>query len=465
MCLVITLGVKCLGSRSIYSSLKTRTTAQGGITHRSYLFFKVAFFAYCHSFSSPTGPVFRSPPTLVSSQTEMHSKLLVLGALPMLAFARAYPPLLRGRTEGGYGDGGYVGTPVKTCEDIEQQTCGDGCVPVDYTCCPTQEGACAPGFNCQLGDNDEYGCCPDGQECVGDGGAITTTFSTPLPTSSVPAYEEEPTPTDEVEEPPLTTAPAEDTEPTSTAPVEEPEPTVTSTLIDEDLPTATASDSYEPSATATQEPDSTLTSGDSATATEEPATTGPTVTGTLTGSLTDPITTSTSNSPVNSTSSSHLTTAPTSYTTSTIYTTTIQTITSCAPTVPSCPAGSGSVVIVTKTIAVSTTICPVTPTPIPTSKQPILPPVKPTYGCSQGVGHHCPHPTSPTNTQTTSSQPWGTAPAGYTGIYTGPLPTTTLGGASTTSRVPVTAGAGKGVQGASWIGGVMAAFAVFGLIL
>ncbi|KAK0701142.1 hypothetical protein B0T21DRAFT_300784, partial [Apiosordaria backusii] len=136
----------------------------------------------------------------------MHSKLLVLGALPILAFARAYPPLLRGRTagghtDGGYTDGGYVETPVKTCEDIEQQTCGDGCVPVDYTCCPTQEGACAPGFECQLGDNDEYGCCPEGEECVGDGGAITTSFSAPLPTSTAPAYEEEPTPTDDVEQP------------------------------------------------------------------------------------------------------------------------------------------------------------------------------------------------------------------------------------------------------------------------
>ncbi|KAK0672112.1 hypothetical protein QBC41DRAFT_314236 [Cercophora samala] len=430
---------------------------------------------------SPAGPVFRFAYIRFLDRSKMHSRFLVLGALPMLAMARAYPPLLRGRT-----DGGYVTNPVKTCEDIKQQTCGDGCVPVEYTCCPTEEGACAPGFDCQLGDNDEYGCCPEGQECVGNGGSITTTFSTPLPTSSAPAYEEEPLPTDVVEEPepsptevveepeptptevidepeptptdvveeptstepaeePLTTEPAEDTEPTSTESVDEPEPTVTSTLVESDLPTVTASDSFEPSATSTQESDTSRTDEPSATTTEEP------VTATPIGTLTSLSTT--------------LTSLPTSYTTSTIYTTTLVTITSCAPTVPC----NGSPTVVTKTIPLTTTVCPVTPsvTPTGTTKLPILPPVKPTYGCSQGVGHHCPRPTSAVITKTATPQEPITVPGGghmYTGIYTGYLPTTTGQAASSTSR-PVTAGAGKGVQAAGWVGGAVAGFAVLGLAL
>jgi hypothetical protein len=54
-------------------------------------------------------------------------------------------------------------------------------------------------------------------------------------------------------------------------------------------------------------------------------------------------------------------------TTSTVFTTSVQTITSCAPEVPDCPA-KGSTAVVTVTVPVSTTICPVTETltePIP----------------------------------------------------------------------------------------------------
>jgi hypothetical protein len=55
--------------------------------------------------------------------------------------------------------------------------------------------------------------------------------------------------------------------------------------------------------------------------------------------------------------------------TSTVFTTTIETITSCAPEVPDCP-GAGQTTVVTHTVAISTTICPVTetitPTPEPT---------------------------------------------------------------------------------------------------
>lgn len=75
-------------------------------------------------------------------------------------------------------------------------------------------------------------------------------------------------------------------------------------------------------------------------------------------------------------------TITTSYdSTSTVFTTSTQTITSCAPTVPDCPANS--VVTTVVTVAVSTTICPVTETlttieGVPTSS------VQPGNGSSEG---------------------------------------------------------------------------------
>ncbi|KAI0384511.1 hypothetical protein F5Y04DRAFT_248491 [Hypomontagnella monticulosa] len=70
----------------------------------------------------------------------------------------------------------------------------------------------------------------------------------------------------------------------------------------------------------------------------------------------------------NGTSSTEVTSSATSssysvtsyLTTSTVFTTSVQTVTSCAPTVPNCPAGS--TVLTTVTVPVSTTICPVTET-------------------------------------------------------------------------------------------------------
>ncbi|PGH30837.1 hypothetical protein GX50_06380 [[Emmonsia] crescens] len=50
------------------------------------------------------------------------------------------------------------------------------------------------------------------------------------------------------------------------------------------------------------------------------------------------------------------------YTTSTIYTTAYETVTSCPPSVPSCPAG-GYPTVITRTIPISTTVCPVEPEP------------------------------------------------------------------------------------------------------
>lgn len=49
--------------------------------------------------------------------------------------------------------------------------CGETCIPSTYTCCPDKLGGCNADEQCQMGDNDEYGCCPEGEICSGDGGA------------------------------------------------------------------------------------------------------------------------------------------------------------------------------------------------------------------------------------------------------------------------------------------------------
>ncbi|CZR56585.1 uncharacterized protein PAC_06474 [Phialocephala subalpina] len=92
----------------------------------------------------------------------------------------------------------------------------------------------------------------------------------------------------------------------------------------------------------------------------------------------------------------HSSTSGISYTTSTIYSTNSYTITSCPPTVKSCPYGSTT----TATISVSTTICPVTlATPAPPSGT--TPTVSP-----------------PATTQTTTFPP---PPPSATNTYTTPL--------------------------------------------
>lgn len=57
-----------------------------------------------------------------------------------------------------------------TCESGDV-ACGDTCIPESYTCCPDKLGGCKADEECQMGDNDEYGCCPEGEICSGDGGA------------------------------------------------------------------------------------------------------------------------------------------------------------------------------------------------------------------------------------------------------------------------------------------------------
>lgn len=56
---------------------------------------------------------------------------------------------------------------------LAMSECGDGCIPIGYTCCPGGEGGCGLAETCVLGSNDEYGCCPIGRRCIGEGGVST----------------------------------------------------------------------------------------------------------------------------------------------------------------------------------------------------------------------------------------------------------------------------------------------------
>ncbi|KAI2319766.1 hypothetical protein LOZ00_002063, partial [Ophidiomyces ophidiicola] len=84
-----------------------------------------------------------------------------------------------------------------------------------------------------------------------------------------------------------------------------------------------------------------------------------------------------------------------SMSTSTVFTTSLVTVTSCAPSIPNCPAESKTPIVVTSTIAISTTLCPVTVTPgVPTPGQPGQP-GQPTPGQPGQPGQSSPGPNQP----------------------------------------------------------------------
>ncbi|KAK1981395.1 hypothetical protein LZ30DRAFT_782087 [Colletotrichum cereale] len=64
------------------------------------------------------------------------------------------------------------------CSESGRKACGDGCVPLTYTCCPDQLGGCPLSSTCWLGTNGAYGCCPIGRRCTGPGGVDTLPGST-----------------------------------------------------------------------------------------------------------------------------------------------------------------------------------------------------------------------------------------------------------------------------------------------
>ncbi|OCL12437.1 hypothetical protein AOQ84DRAFT_275388, partial [Glonium stellatum] len=49
-----------------------------------------------------------------------------------------------------------------------------GCIEATWTCCADRTGGCSPSEYCSLGDNGEYGCCPNDEICDGPGSAVTT---------------------------------------------------------------------------------------------------------------------------------------------------------------------------------------------------------------------------------------------------------------------------------------------------
>lgn len=103
------------------------------------------------------------------------------------------------------------------CSELNLKGCGDACIPLSYTCCPSGEGGCPATAYCDLISDGEYGCCPRGEVCVGGGGvqtSITTIYST---------TQEEPTDYPEPEEPEPEEPEPEEPEPEEPEP-EEPEP-------------------------------------------------------------------------------------------------------------------------------------------------------------------------------------------------------------------------------------------------
>ncbi|KAF7543654.1 hypothetical protein G7Z17_g10563 [Cylindrodendrum hubeiense] len=59
------------------------------------------------------------------------------------------------------------------CSETGQKECGNGCIDSSWTCCPSGAGGCPSDATCYLGTNGEYGCCPEGTTCGGEGGAST----------------------------------------------------------------------------------------------------------------------------------------------------------------------------------------------------------------------------------------------------------------------------------------------------
>ncbi|GKT51462.1 uncharacterized protein ColSpa_11643 [Colletotrichum spaethianum] len=111
----------------------------------------------------------------------MLKKLLVL-ALSASALAADAVPVFNKRQA----------VPIP-CSESSRKACGDGCIPLTYTCCPDQQGGCPLSSTCWLGTDGAYGCCPIGRRCTGPGGVDTqpgsTVSSTIFFTESVPDEE------------------------------------------------------------------------------------------------------------------------------------------------------------------------------------------------------------------------------------------------------------------------------------
>jgi len=66
------------------------------------------------------------------------------------------------------------------CADQNLKDCGTGCIQLDWTCCPSRAGGCPPTAYCEVGTNQQYGCCPNGSICNGEGGGTTRADTTTI---------------------------------------------------------------------------------------------------------------------------------------------------------------------------------------------------------------------------------------------------------------------------------------------
>ncbi|RYP69957.1 hypothetical protein DL771_005748 [Monosporascus sp. 5C6A] len=138
--------------------------------------------------------------------------ILLLGILASLAVATKHSPSQLVERQ-------LVPVP---CADLGQIDCGVGCIDPGWECCPSLDGGCPPTDYCILLSNGEYGCCPVGETCVGEGGAVTftsvstttitdeTTIDTPAPTATITASEVTSETTTEVPLPTSTVTASED---------------------------------------------------------------------------------------------------------------------------------------------------------------------------------------------------------------------------------------------------------------
>lgn len=105
------------------------------------------------------------------------------------------------------------------CSDQGMKDCGDGCIDIGWTCCPSGAGGCSPSDYCDVGSNGEDACCPDGEVCQGPGGVSTdlntqTIISTITYETTSTIFEETPTTSAEQETTTIQVPPIETETPT-----------------------------------------------------------------------------------------------------------------------------------------------------------------------------------------------------------------------------------------------------------
>lgn len=102
----------------------------------------------------------------------MLSKSLTLALLAALASASSLHPLSPANPLAVPPADAAAAKRQLSCRPLEE-FCGNKCMPMGHNCCPGFKGSCDMFNYCALGSNDEYGCCPVGMRCVGEGGVTS----------------------------------------------------------------------------------------------------------------------------------------------------------------------------------------------------------------------------------------------------------------------------------------------------